>query len=127
MNQLVSQLKSDLSMKGFWVIQLLNVSKILKFFAISYVKAVCCIALLGFFLSSVQLSNDSTEEVVNFVFILWFCMVFTLFIGFFGTLYITSDLKRRLGRQLRTAGVEFRLRYSPCTFSAVTVASLPLE
>lgn len=104
MNQLVSQLKSDLSMKGFWIIQLLNVSKILKFIAVSYVKAVCWIVVLGCILSTVQLSNDSTEEVVNFVFILWFCMVFTLFIGFFGTLYIISDLKRRLGRQLRTAG-----------------------
>lgn len=104
MYQLVSQLKSELSMKGFWLIQLVNVSKILKFCAVSYVKAVCYIAVLSLFLSTVQLSNDSTKEIVNFVFILWFCTVFTLFIGFFGTLYVTSDLKSRLGRQLLTTG-----------------------
>lgn len=104
MNQLVLQLKADLSMKGFWIIQLLNVSKILKFLSISYVKAVCWIAVLGCFFSVVQLSNNSREEVVNFVFILWFCTVFTLFIVFFATLYVTSDLKSRLGRQLLTTG-----------------------
>lgn len=102
MNQLVSQLKSDLSMKGFWIIQLLNVSKILKFIAVSYVKAVCWIGTLSLFLSTVQLSNDIKEEVVQFVFILWICMVFTLFIGFFVTLYGTSELKSRLGGQFLT-------------------------
>lgn len=91
-------------MKGFWIIQLLNVSKILKFIAVSYVKAVCWIGTLSLFLSTVQLSNDTKEEVVQFVFILWLCMVFTLFIVFFVTLYGTSELKSRLGGQLLTKG-----------------------
>lgn len=104
MNQLVSQLKSDLSRKGFWIIQLLNVSKILKFLAISYVKAVCWIAILGCFFSEVQLPNNSKGEVVNFVFLLWMSMVFIIFIYFFVTLFGTSDLDSRLERQMLNSG-----------------------
>lgn len=91
-------------MKGFWIIQLLNVSKILKFFARSYVKAVCWIAVLSFFFSVVQLPNNSKEEVVNFVLVLWFSVVSTLFFVFFATLYGSSNLKTKFGKQLLSTG-----------------------
>lgn len=81
MKEELSVLKKDLSKKEFWVIQLLNVSLLLKTIALSLAKAACWLIVLRLIFSDLHVSSETKHQILNLAHTLYLSGLIVLCVG----------------------------------------------
>lgn len=69
------KLKEDVSRKGFWLIQLLNMVNILKYIALVFMRAACWKILINLFFSDMQLPSETKIQFLLLFQSLWFALI----------------------------------------------------